>query len=166
MNSGLSNIYLEQLLYKLQIKDFYGVHSKNLNIAEIYSLPFFSIILNLSSDFEIGSHFIAIYKKPHEILYFDSFGKPPVHYIKNFIQSFNIPIIINNQKIQSDFSEFCGYFCTAFILSESINFPLHEFQNSFLKSERNDKSLDNINLLMNDNIVVYFIKLYINNYLT
>ena len=71
-------------------------------------------IVNLDNYKNTGTHWIALYVKNNEIIYFDSFG---VEYIpkeiKRFIEHKNIKT--NIFRIQADNSIMCGYFCIGFI---------------------------------------------------
>ncbi len=68
---GISNHYIDRLMEKISC-NFRGTFSED-NIP-IFEKEFFSIIVNLSSEGEKGSHFIAILFSTSKILYFDSFG--------------------------------------------------------------------------------------------
>ena len=62
----------------------------------------------------LGTHWIALYVKNTEVIYFDSFGVENVpKEIKRFIGHKNIKT--NIFRIQADNSIMCGYFCTGFI---------------------------------------------------
>ena len=63
---------------------------------------------------DIGTHWIALFCKRSEIVYFDSFGDEHVpEEIKEFIRNKNI--IANIFLVQSNSSIMCGYFCIWFI---------------------------------------------------
>ena len=68
---SISNIYIDQLMKKISWS-FRGTFSCN-NIP-IFNDENFSLIVNLSREGEIGTHFIAIIISSNQILYFDSFG--------------------------------------------------------------------------------------------
>ena len=71
-------------------------------------------VINLDEYADVGTHWIALYVKDHEITYFDSFGVEHVpKEIKKFIGHKNIKT--NIFRIQADNSIICGYFCTGFI---------------------------------------------------
>ena len=62
----------------------------------------------------VGTHWIALFCKKNEIIYFDSFG---VEYIPNKTKEFirNKNIKTNIFRVQEDNSIICGYFCIGFI---------------------------------------------------
>ena len=63
---------------------------------------------------DIGTHWIALYVKNHDITYFDSFGVEHIPTeIKAFINNKNIKT--NIFRIQAYDSIMCGYFCIGFI---------------------------------------------------
>ena len=62
----------------------------------------------------MGTHWIAIFRKKSEIVYFDSFGVEHVpEEIKEFVGNKNI--IANIFRVQANNSVMCGYFCIGFI---------------------------------------------------
>ena len=63
---------------------------------------------------DVGTHWIALYVKNNEVIYFDSFAVEHVpKEIKKFIGLKNIKT--NIFRIQADNSIMYGYFCTGFI---------------------------------------------------
>ena len=71
-------------------------------------------VINLDEYADAGTHWIALFCKKSEIVYFDSFG---VEHIREKIKEF-----IENKKIKAKFfwiqasnSVMCGYFCIGFI---------------------------------------------------
>ena len=71
-------------------------------------------IINLDEYADIGTHWIALYVKNNEVIYFDSFGVEHVpKEIKKFIEHKNTKT--NIFKIQADDSIVCGYFYNRFI---------------------------------------------------
>ena len=71
-------------------------------------------VINLDEYADVGTHWIALYVKNNEVIYFDSFGVEHVpKEIKKFIGHKNIKT--NIFKIQADNSIMCGYFCIGFI---------------------------------------------------
>ena len=93
-------------------------------------------IINLDEYADIGTHWIALFCKKNEIVYFDSFG---VEYIPEEIKEFigNKNIKANIFRVQANDSVMCGYFCIGFIdfmlagkkLTVCTNlFSLHDFE--------------------------------------
>ena len=73
-----------------------------------------SICNNLDEYADIGTHWIALYVKNNEVIYFDSSGVEHVpKEIKRFIGHKNIKT--NICRIQDYNSIMCGYFCILFI---------------------------------------------------
>ena len=75
-------------------------------------------IINLDEYAKVGTHWIALFCKKDEIVYFDSFGVECIpSEIKEFIKKFpgNKNIKANIFRIQQDNSIMCGYFCIGFI---------------------------------------------------
>jgi len=151
MAKGLSNDYVDKLCRKiLNNHTFLGVYPCDLH-PTIDRRRNCSIIFNTGDSTSAGDHFVAIYINKNATYYFDSFGgsidlDPN---IKSFIRK--IPtkrIIENTQTIQSDFSQFCGFFCVAYLLSKDLNLSEDYFKSCFNKK----------NLLENDQNVIYFIQ--------
>lgn len=148
MAKGLSNEYVEKLCKQIIVNHrFYGVYPCDIqpkpNKSKVYSL-----IFNTGDSTSPGEHFIAIYVTPKCFYYFDSFGlKPADNNIKNFIDlnKGNRRLILSRRRVQSNTSNFCGYFCTAFLLSKDRS--VHTFNRSFSTND----------LQKNDGKVVYFI---------
>ena len=71
-------------------------------------------IINLDEYSDVGTHWIALFCKKNEFVYFDSFGVEDIsEEIKEFIRNKNIKA--NIFRIQEDNSIMCGYFSIGFI---------------------------------------------------
>ena len=71
-------------------------------------------VINLDEYADVGTHWIALYVKDNEVIYFDNFGVEHVSKeIKRFIRHKNTKT--NIFRIQADNSIMCGYFCIGFI---------------------------------------------------
>ena len=71
-------------------------------------------VINLDEYADAGTHWIALYVKNNEVIYFDSFGIEHVpEEIKRFIGHKNTKI--NIYRTQADNSIACGYFCIGFV---------------------------------------------------
>ena len=81
---------------------------------EIIYLKNGAYIINLDEYANIGTHWIALFCKKNEIVYFDSFG---VEHIPEEIKKFfgNKNIKANIFLLQENNSIMCGYFCIRFI---------------------------------------------------
>ena len=72
-------------------------------------------VTNLDEYADVSTHWIALYVKNNQVIYFDSFGVEHVpKEVKNFIG--NKDIKTNIFKIQAYNSIMCGYFCIGFIV--------------------------------------------------
>ena len=92
MNQDLMVFFLE-IIYLKKIKD--GAY-----------------IINLVEDSSVGTHWIALFCKKNEIIYFNSFGIEYIpNEIKEFIKTFsgNKKIKTNIFRVQKDNSIMCGY---------------------------------------------------------
>ena len=94
----------------------------------------FSIIINLSKQNEIGTHFIAVYVLENKIIYFDSFGNQLNNSsLKRYLKKYKKPIILSKIQIQNLLSSHCGFFCIAFILCIENGITLDNFLKSFYR---------------------------------
>ena len=71
-------------------------------------------VINIDEYADVGTHWIALYVKNIEMIYFDSFG---VEHVPNEIEKFigHKNIKTNIFRIQANNSIMCGYFCIGFI---------------------------------------------------
>lgn len=126
---------------------FIGCFPAN-RIPEINKFPA-SIVINLDTDANKGSHWVAAYIENKEtIKYFDSFGPLNCLYpiTENTIKFYNFcftypnseiydflnkfkSITINKSIYQSILSENCGYFSIYFIYMMSIGFTFEKIMN-------------------------------------
>ena len=94
---------------------FNGVFSRNNLFKKIKDGAY---IINLDEYSNVGTHWIALFCKKNEIVYFDSFGVDYIpEEIKEFIEEFpgNKNIKANIFRIKENNSGMCGYFCVGFI---------------------------------------------------
>ena len=98
-----------QEYYKNEAR-FNGVYSRN-NLSKIKNGAY---VISLGEYENIGTHWIALFLKNNEVIYFDSFG---VEYVPKEIKKFirNKDIRTNIFRIQDYNSIMCGYFCILFI---------------------------------------------------
>lgn len=73
--SGLTNYQLEKLSKQKLGQKFIGVYPCDAEPKQRKNKTKFSLIFNLAKHNEKGTHYVAVYIKPKEILYFDSYGK-------------------------------------------------------------------------------------------
>ena len=87
-------------------------------------------VINLNEYADVGTHWIALYSKNNEDVYFDSFGVEHVpKEIKRFIGHNDIKT--NIFRIQAYNSIMCGYFCIGFIDFMFANKTLINFSSLF-----------------------------------
>jgi|688.fasta_scaffold17848_7 hypothetical protein len=90
-------------------------------------------IINTQGSSHPGEHWLAIYyDKNGNCDFFDSFGlNPAIYGFIDFLNKTCKKWNYNNKQIQSLMSEFCGYYCTYFILLRSRNIPMECILNFF-----------------------------------
>ena len=97
-------------------------------------------VINLDHSENTGTHWVVIFVKKDEVIYFDSFG---VEYIpKEIMKSIgNKNIKTSIFRIQDNNSIMCGYFCILFIEYMLNNKTLAGFANLFSPRElkKNDE---------------------------
>ena len=114
----LTNIEISEY-YKNEPRDN-GVYSRN-NLPN--KIKKGSYVINLDEHKNTGTHWVSLFVKTNEVIYFDSFG---VEHIPKEINKFidttsssslerNKKIIANIFRIQAYNSIMCGYFCIEFI---------------------------------------------------
>lgn len=87
------------------------------------------MVINESPASSIGTHWVAVYGKTNEeVYYFDSFGEPPNEYLKDFLTNFTY-IHYNNRKLQNVLSDNCGNICITFIILMSNNVDFYKIVN-------------------------------------
>ena len=96
--------------YFKDVKRFNGVFSRN----KLPNLRNGAYVINLDHSENTGTHWVVIFMKKNEVIYFDSFG---VEYIpKEIMKSIgNKNIKTSIFRIQNNNSIMCGYFCILFI---------------------------------------------------
>lgn len=115
---GISNVYMEQLLDRLNLQLFDGVYSSNNIPPELLMKAKTCFICNLSKVNEIGSHFITIFKDEKKMWIFDSLALPLTHFPSELAQlfaAFKTSFVYQNQ-LQRNSSHFCGFYCIFFVL--------------------------------------------------
>ena len=92
-------------------------------------------VINLDEYADVGTHWVALFRKRNEIVYFDSFGVKHVpEEIKEFIGNKNI--IANFFRVQANNSVMCGCFCIGFLDFMFTGKKLTGFTSMF--SKKND----------------------------
>ena len=131
-------------LTNFEIKDyceneprFNGVYSRD-NLPKIIKNG--AYVINPDEYADVGTHWIALYVKNNEVIYFDSFGVEHVpKEIKRFIGHKNIKT--NIFRIQADNTIMCGYICIGFIDFTFAGRSLNDFTSLFspYDFQKNDK---------------------------
>ena len=104
-------VFFQELIYPKKIKD--GTY-----------------IINLDQYADVGTHWIALFCKKNDIVYFDSFGLEHIpEEIKEFIKNKNIEA--NIFRMQENNSVMCGYFCIRFIDFMLAGKKLTDYTNLF-----------------------------------
>ena len=106
----------ELLLTARQITKLRNAIENNMSIWRISRHTSWSIIKNwITINKKINTHWIVLFVKSNELIYFDGFGVEQVpKEIKRFIRHKNTKT--NIFRIQTDNSIMCGYFCIVFIV--------------------------------------------------
>jgi hypothetical protein len=149
---SLTNIFINDFLH--HINTFRGVFSANEDVPILQDYE--SIIFNFSNKCEIGTHFIAIYRSNNKLMFFDPlclFNTP--NDILSFINKHYLPVQYNRIRIQDLFSDYCGYFCIAFILFITHHNNFDHFLDLFYT--------DFSKLFLNDVLVLKIIQTIISN---
>ena len=135
---GLTNVYLEKLILPY-CKYFKGVYSCDTIPSFAHTNPF-SIIINLSSVKEPGSHFVSVFINNGKIIYYDSLGLPSINpHINKFLKQYANTYRSNNMQFQCLNSIFCGYHAGLFIILMDRGMSFQKFLKLYSKNcEDND----------------------------
>ena len=133
---GLSNEYVEKLMYKLTINPhkFKGVKPCDIFLNEVKSNKQLlskgdSFIINMSSSNNPGSHFVSIFiLSDNEAEYLDSFGLPSFDSnINNAFREANLSVLEFETSIQDISSQFCGFYCIAYLIWRELGLEKTRF---------------------------------------
>jgi hypothetical protein len=84
------------------------------------------MVINLDPVYESGTHWIALFAKNMEQLYyFDSYALPPNKIIGKYLENYK-KVTRNKKSYQSVFSSVCGQYCIYFIYMLSLNLSFDE----------------------------------------
>ena len=145
----LTNIKISE--YYASEPRFNGVYSRN-NLPKIKKGAY---VINLDEYENTGTHWIALFVKTDEVIYFDSFG---IEHIPKEINKFigneqsssakarNKEIKANIFRIQAYDSIMCGYFCIEFINYMLKGKTLLDYTNLFSPNDfkKNDEIIKRI----------------------
>jgi hypothetical protein len=74
-----------------------------------------ALIINEDPSFKNGSHWVSIFiKDKSSVFYFDSFAKPPIPIIEQYLSKFK-NVVKNHKCFQSILSQTCAHYCIYFI---------------------------------------------------
>ena len=120
----LSNFEIQNY-YKNEPR-FNGVYSRD-DLSKIKNGAY---VINLDEYAGIGTHWIALFVKNNDVIYFDSFG---VEYVPQEIKTFigQKDTKANVFRIHDYNSIMCGYFCILFINFMLVGKSLIDFTNLF-----------------------------------
>ena len=115
---SLTNIEISE--YYANESRFNGVYSRN-NLPN--KIKKGAYVINLDEYENTGTHWVSLFVKANEVIYFDSFGIEHIpKEINKFIHSKELGSAVGNNKIKSNIfriqaynSIMCGYFCIEFI---------------------------------------------------
>ena len=138
----LTNIEISE--YYSNEPRFNGVYSRD-NLPKIIKKG--AYVINLDEYENTGTHWIALFTKTNEFIYFDSFGIEHIpKEINKFIGSNNKKIKANIFRIQAYDSIMCGYFCIEFINYMLKSKTLLDYTNLFSPNDfkKNDRTIKRI----------------------
>ena len=120
-------------LTNFEIQDFFNKEKRFNGVFSINNLPKLkkgAYAINLDHSKNTGTHWVVLFVKEDEVIYFDSFGveQIPEEIIKSIK---NKSIKSNIFRIQDYSSIMCGYFCILFIEFMLKNKSLTDFTNLF-----------------------------------
>ena len=134
----LTNIEISEY-YASELR-FNGVCSRN-NLPKIKKGAY---VINLDEYENTGTHWIALFVKTNEAIYFDSFGIEHIpKEINKFIGSKNISNVFRSQAYDSIM---CGYYCIEFINYMLKGKTLLDYTNLFSPNDlkKNDQIIKRI----------------------
>ena len=146
----LTNIEISE--YYSNEPKFNGVYSRS-NLPKITKNG--AYVINLDEYENAGTHWIALFIKTNEVIYFDSFGiEHSSKEIDKFIPSKELGSAVGNNKkikanifrIQAYDSIMCGYFCIEFINYMLTGKTLLDYTNLFSPNDfkKNDRVIKRI----------------------
>ena len=103
-----------------------------------------------------GGHWLAVFYavNKHTLFFWDPYGLPPYNdHILHFLKHQPCQVRYYDQRVQSLWSEMCGYHVLAFLLHKSLRLPTSTYFDLYSKAKN---ELD-----INDDISVLFLKSYL-----
>ena len=112
------------------VEGFLGCFAHN-EVGDIDPKEGQSLIMNLDTISQGGSHWVAMFFSPDFAVYFDSFGVPPDNRSLDCLEKYDKPVQFSEEQIQEDQSEECGYYSMAFVRAMKSGMTLQEFLREF-----------------------------------
>lgn len=132
---GLSNIYIDSILKSC--KTYLGIYSSD-NIPKTLKNSLGCIVVNLSPEGTIGSHFITIILERKQVLYIDSLGREcQISTIQDFLKCTDRVVFYQSRAMQLPFSPYCGFYCMLVVTNYEI---YYEWTNPFKEEMKNNDS--------------------------
>ena len=156
--NNLNSLLLFHPLTNIEINEYYkneprfnGVYSRNNLPNKIKKVAY---VINLDEYENTGTHWVSLFVKTNEAIYFDSFGVEHIHKeINKFIRSKELGSVVGNSDIKSNIfriqaydSIMCEYFCIEFINYMIKGKTLLVYTNLFSPNEfkKNDRIIKRI----------------------
>lgn len=122
-------------------KIFLGVFARD----EIPDNPTFPscFIVNTDPRDQPGEHWLALYFNESGFCeFFDSLARSPSYYnLANYLNKSSTGWTWNRRRLQSDASDFCGFYAVLFLLYRSENRLSHFFNEFYFKHYNNDQKI-------------------------
>ena len=129
--AGLTNLYVKRVLSP-EVANFIGVFSCD-NIPNT-TLEKYSFVCNLSKHDEQGTHFVAVLvnKRSRVAHYIDPYGANCSNkHIREYLARTCHFMRWSNKAIQPLPSDYCGYYCIAYLLANSRGITHKKFMSKF-----------------------------------
>lgn len=86
------------------------------------------MISNLDTDSMPGSHWVAIHIDRNRFgQYFDSYGRPPTGYHRDFLNRNSKQWDFNRYRLQDDFTSVCGEYCLTYLYNKFYGNTMMDF---------------------------------------
>lgn len=104
-----------------------------------------SMIINLNTSKQSGSHWVTVYCGNRYCEYFDSFGIIPPPEIRKMCYTSGLPCVYSTNSIQNLNSILCGYFSIYYILMRSQGIDMYDiiYEFDIDNEKQNDKLVMN-----------------------
>jgi hypothetical protein len=112
------------------------------SVPNIFNYPA-SCVVNNDDKYGPGEHWVAIYyENPHKLYYFDSLNIDPNPCLAKNLNKYK-KIIKNNARLQSLYSDVCGFYCIFFIIHISRGITFSHIVNHLHKRTDSDTYVKN-----------------------